>query len=334
MLCILGEFRRELPLTNRVLIKKHINRSSLLFMACGLVLFGFAWVRVWVGTFFNLTQYQNMLDQLKDFEKYSPIDFASLLSYPGQVGMVYDEPIVIACIVIWCVARGSDAVSGELGRGTMEMTLAQPISRRQLLLTHALVSVAGLAILCGLVWGGISLGIYTNVVSEEVPAPTYTIPVLNIDLQLGPSEPIVEDVPLHERVNWRLFAGATFHLFSFGFVLLTFSILVSSFDRYRWRTVGLVVGTYVIQVVLYALGLVSKSLAWMLGLTILSCYKPQKMTALAAEHGIAAPFGMDSFESNLNLGPIVYPLLLLTAGGVFLAVGTKIFQRRDLPAPL
>ena len=90
------------------------------------------------------------------------------------------SPIVIACIVIWCVARGSDVVSGELGRGTLEMLLSQPVSRIRLLFSHAFVSIVGLGLLCLLVWAGIALGIQTNVVDEEIPAPTIEVPILNL----------------------------------------------------------------------------------------------------------------------------------------------------------
>jgi ABC-2 type transport system permease protein len=319
---------------DRILVKKYVNQSSLLFASCALVLFVFAWVRVWVGTFFNLTEYEVIFEQFADFEQYSPVEFAALLTYAGQVGMVYEEPIVIACIVIWCVARGSDVVSGELGRGTLEMLLSQPVSRQRLLGSHALVSIAGLALLCLLVWAGIGLGIQTNVVSEEIPPPAIELPILNWKISLPGSEPIVEQVPLRERVNAITYAAATFHLFAFGFFILSLATLISSIDRYRWRTVGTVVGIYVVQVVMFALGLVSKSLSWMLGFTFLSCYKPQNMTALIGKESLAAPWRLTDTPPDFSLPPLVYPLILLVIGVSFYCCATVIFQRRDLPAPL
>lgn len=319
---------------DRILVKKYINQSSLLFVSCAFVLFVFAWVRVWVGTFFNLTEYGVILEQMAEFEEYSPIEFAALLTYAGQVGLVYEEPIVIACIVIWCVARGSDVVSGELGRGTLEMLLSQPVSRERLLLSHALVSVVGLALLCLLVWAGISLGIQTNVVSEEIPPPTIEVPILNWQIPLSGSEPVVEKVPLSDRVDAIIFCAATFHLFAFGFFILALATLISSLDRYRWRTVGIVVGIYVVQVVMFALGLVSKSLSWMLGCTFLSCYKPQNMTALIDKGTLAAPWSLSETPKNFAFPPLVYPLILLVIGTVFYAAAVVIFKRRDLPAPL
>ena len=62
-------------------------------------------------------QFRTILEQFREFEKFAPIDFDALFTYPGRVGMTYDEPIVILCVIIWCISRGSDVVSGELGRG-------------------------------------------------------------------------------------------------------------------------------------------------------------------------------------------------------------------------
>ena len=104
---------------HRILIRKYIGQSSVLFFACGAALFAFAWVRVWVVSLLDMAQFQTILEQFREFEKFAPIDFDALFTYPGRVGMTFDEPIVIFCTVIWCFARGSDVVSGELGRGTL-----------------------------------------------------------------------------------------------------------------------------------------------------------------------------------------------------------------------
>ncbi len=123
-------------------------------------------------------QFQTILEQFREFEKFAPIEFDALFTYPGRVGMTYDEPIVILCTVIWCIARGSDVVSGELGRGTLEMLLAQPIRRTTLLYSHAAVSIVGLGAAVLLVWAGVGVGVYATTVNESVAPPTFRIPIL------------------------------------------------------------------------------------------------------------------------------------------------------------
>ena len=320
---------------DRVLIRKYIGQSLLLFMSCGLALFAFAWVRVWVVSLLDMGQFQTILEQFRDFEKFAPISFDALFTYVGRVGMTYDEPIVILCTVIWCVARGSDVVSGELGRGTLEMILSQPITRRTLLLSHATVSVGGLALLCLCVWAGIGAGVYATSVEESIEQPSFRIPIFDIEVPLASSsEPVTQTIRLRDRVDVRTYASSTFHLFSFGFFLLGLSTLFSSIDRYRWRTVGSVVGIYVAQLVMFGLGKAATSLDWLLSISFFSCYKPQKMTSLVASDGLAAPWSMSMVPSDCAMPALFYPATLMGLGICFYVAATMIFTRRDLPAPL
>ena len=86
---------------NRILIRKYVDQSLLLFLSCGAALFAFAWVRVWVVSLLDMSQFQTILEQFREFEKFAPIEFDALFTYAGRVGMTYDEPIVILCTVIW-----------------------------------------------------------------------------------------------------------------------------------------------------------------------------------------------------------------------------------------
>jgi ABC-2 type transport system permease protein len=242
--------------------------------------------------------------------------------------------VIVLCTVIWCIARGSDVVSGELGRGTLEMLLAQPIRRSTLLYSHAVVSVVGLALLCLLVWAGIGMGVYATTVKESVAPPTFRIPFIDLDVPLSVDDPIQEQVPLRKRVDVRTYAASTFHLFAFGFFLLGLSSMLSAMDRYRWRTVGTVVGIYVLQLVMFALGKATEKFDWLLQLTFFSCYKPQKMTSIATSEGLAAPWSLTSVVPEAMLPPLAYPLILLILGLCFYVIASVRFTRRDLPAPL
>ncbi len=319
---------------NRVLVRKYIGQSMLLFLACAIALFAFAWVRVWVVSLLDMGQFQTILEQFREFEKYAPIEFDVLFTYPGRVGMTYDEPIVMLCTVIWCISRGSDVVSGELGRGTLEMLLAQPIRRATLMLSHATVSVLGLAGLCLIVWAGIGVGIQTTTVQESIPAPTMRIPWINVEIPMTVDEPVKQEIPLRDRVEVATFAASTFHLFAFGFFLLGLSSMFSSIDRYRWRTVGAVVTVYVVQAVMFGLGKAAQSLDWLLSLTFFSCYKPQKMSSLVANGGLSAPWSLVETVPGGSLPPLFYPLILIGLGIAFYAIALFQLSRRDLPAPL
>ena len=76
-------------------------------------------------------------------KKLMPVPIEVLASERGRLAFAYDHPLVALTMTVWAFARGSDAVSGELNRGTLEMVLAQPVRRTTVLLTHAAVTVAG-----------------------------------------------------------------------------------------------------------------------------------------------------------------------------------------------
>ncbi|MEM6364282.1 MAG: ABC transporter permease subunit [Planctomycetota bacterium] len=319
---------------DRMMIRKNIGQASFLFVSLAATLYGFGWVRVWVVKLLDMSQFQTILEQFRDYEKFAPVGFDALFTYTGRVGMTFDEPIVILCTVIWCIARGSDVVSGELSRGTLEMLLSQPISRTQFLLSHALVSVSGLALLCLTLWAGIGSGIAVTTLSETIPPPSITVPFLNVNIPLSDAEPEVVTFPMSDRVDTRTFTASVFQLFAFGFFLLGLSTLFSSLDRYRWRTIGCVMGVYVVQLVMYGLGKAADSLSWLQPMAFFNCYKPQKMTSLVNEGDLYSPWNLTVPIDDGILPPLAYPLILITLGALAYLAAIVAFNRRDLPAPL
>jgi ABC-2 type transport system permease protein len=319
---------------HHVLVRKYVGQSLLLWSSCALALFSFSWVRVWVVSLINMGQFKTILEQFRDFERFAPIGFDVLFTHTGRVGMTFDEPIVILCVVVWCISRGSDVVSGELGRGTMEMTLSQAISRTTLLLSHAFVSIGGLALLAIAVWAGIGIGIANTTVTETVPVPSVRIPFTVIEVPLSTAEPVSETFAMSDMVDWETFGTAVFSLFAFGFFLLGLSTMFSSLDRYRWRTVGAVVSIYVFQLVLFGLGKSTDKLEWLKAISFFNCYRPQKQIARIVDEGSWSPWQIGNPDPDSWFGPLVYPCILLACGLLFYAIALVIFRKRDLPAPL
>ena len=60
--------------------------------------------------------------------------------------------------------------------------------------------------------------------------------------------------PLADRVDSSIYIPAAVNLFCLGFFLLGLSSMCSCFDRYRWRTIGIVIGVYIVQLLLFLLG--------------------------------------------------------------------------------
>src|SRR5439155_2485140 len=101
-------------------------------------------------------------------QRTAPLPVDALLTYRGMLSMAYVDPVVLFTLTVYAIARGSDAVSGQLDRGTMEMLLAQPIRRIELFVAHCGVTWGGAVVLTSAGWLGTSLGLRLVTLPESV----------------------------------------------------------------------------------------------------------------------------------------------------------------------
>ncbi len=294
----------------------------------------FTWVRIWTIAQFEISGFRPLLEQVKMFERFSPVPLEQFLTHEGVIGLSFAEPILLLCVLTWSISRGSDVVSGELGRGTLEMMLAQPITRSRMILAHACISVSGLAILCLASLGGIIAGIYTNstLVSE------YPEPVLIMGVEVTPFwlEPAKRMVPLSDLVDLRYFYAPTLNLFSLGFFVLALTVLIGAIDQYRWRTIGIVVGIYILQALLFVLGKSTPYTSFLIPFSFLAAYQPDWMVQAVARLGISPTAVILPSDRWLGFqfGPLGFSLVLISIGLAAYVAAILYFRRRDLPAPL
>jgi len=299
-------------------------------------MYSFCWARVWVVSLFEMSRFKVIIEQFREYERFSPVPFEQLFTYAGRIALTYDEPIVLVSVSLWAIARGSDCVSGEIGRGTMEMLLGQPISRVQVLWTHAVVTIAGIALLSFTSWLGVYTGIMTVSVEEPAPPETWTIPLLDVEVPNPLSKEKMQTTPMSEIVDEQVFVPAAFNLFALGFFLAGLTSLFSSWDRYRWRSIGLVVGIYMFQMIVKVLALASDRFHWLLNCTFFTLYEPERCVSIAASEPQQtwSLVLRDQAGGFVDLGPLGYDSLLIGMGLLAYAIATVIFHRRDLPAPL
>lgn len=322
----------------RLLLRKYLQESWLLLSACSVMLFAFCWMRIWIVCQFELDKFAPMLKQFKAFEKFAPVPLEQFLTHAGSIAMAYNEPVLLLCIVVWSISRGSDVVSGELGRGTMEMLLAQPITRTQIVLSHALVGIGGLVVLCSCVWLGTYFGIATNTRLETItPTINVSLPLLPVDIPIPAGESTQVRSPLSEVAPAKWFVVPTLNLFAFGFFLLALTSMCSCFDRYRWRTIGVVIGFYVIQFLLFLLSKALEFTGWCGYFSFFSLYQPDAMVQLVRNHPEGSYEIVSSFDVagwEFWLGPLGMTLLLVAMGLICFTTGWRRFIKRDLPAPV
>ena len=326
----------ESMVMNRALIRKSVGEARLLLLASALVMFAFCWVRVWIVSLLPTDRFKTILEQFREFERFLPVPFEQLFTYPGRIALTYDELIVVMCVAIWAIARGSDAVAGELGRGTMEVLLAQPVSRLKVLATQAVVTVTGVAVLALASWLGLYAGIHTTSVAEPVGPPKPVWQMLGMTSPEQFLEGETRTVPMASKVDAADLWPAAVNLFALGFFVAGLSTFFSSLDRYRWRTIGIVAAIYVVQLIMKIVGLASESFRWLLKLTFFSAYDPERFVSVAVRTPQAAwcVILVDDAGRWAGLAPLGYDLLLIGMGLVAYVAAAWIFCRRDLPAPV
>jgi ABC-2 type transport system permease protein len=143
-------------------------------------------------------------------------------------------------------------------------------------------------------------------------------------------------IPLRELVDPSTFVASTINLFSLGYAILGIAVLVSSFDQYRWRSLGIVIGLYVTQLLLFILSKSTPGMGFVKPMTFLSAYQPDWMVqAIHNDKGVQWRFFMGEAARGWQetFGPMGYISVLVLLGSIAYAAGFYRFQTRDLPAP-
>jgi ABC-2 type transport system permease protein len=213
----------------------------------------FPWLYIWLSAQIPMTAFQDVLLRAlpQDWQKLSGVPFSEVATHAGRVALAFIDPVVILTSVVWGVTRGSDAVSGQVERGTMEMILAQPVRRSAVFITQALATTAGAALLAGLllagVWTAISFG------------------------------------PWAGKVDPARFVPAALNVFGLMVCFAGLTACVSAADSHRWRTIGILCGFYVFSLLAKLVGRLSGSLSWMGFLSVFNAYEPQRLVGDPAE---------------------------------------------------
>jgi ABC-2 type transport system permease protein len=323
----------------RILLKKYLIESWLLWGSCALIILIFPWIRIWTVSQFELSGFQPLIEQFKAFEKFSPVPLSQFLTFEGMIGLTFAEPILLLTFLTFAIARGSDVVSGELGRGTMEMLLSQPITRLQMLLAHGTVSLIGMILLGVCCWIGIYAGVQTNSTPVLQPRASVTLPGTSIVVSNPFDEAKLVDTPLSELVSPSLYIASTINLVALGIMVFSLSVFMSSWDLYRWRTIGLVIGIYILQFLLFVLSKSTPRTRFLMPLSFFGAYQPDWMVQAIGSESMPM-FALyriskqaNGFLGDFEIGPLGYTSILLALSCILYTLAAIIFHRRDLPAP-
>jgi len=98
-------------------------------------------------------QMASIIRQFPAFQQLAHFGGGDLFSLPGTISLGFIHPIAIALLAVFAIALPLSGVAGERQRGTLEIVLARPVSRRSYYVTLLVAAILfiGLAVAATLV---------------------------------------------------------------------------------------------------------------------------------------------------------------------------------------
>lgn len=232
---------------NTAIWKKTWGDQRGLLLALGALWTAFPWIYIWLSAQIPMPAFQDVLLRAipQDWQKLSGVPFTEVATHAGRVALAFVDPVIVLGATVWGITRGSDAVSGQVERGTMEMVLAQPVRRTAVFVTQAVATTVGSATLCAVLFAAVWTAITTG--------------------------------PWAGKVDPGRFVPATLNVFGLMTCLAGVSACVSAADSHRWRTIGILCGFYVFSILAKLVGRLSRTFSWVGYLSVLNAYEPQRL---------------------------------------------------------
>jgi ABC-type transport system involved in multi-copper enzyme maturation permease subunit len=158
---------------NRVLLRHtwRVHRTRLAMVSIALAIWGFLLPVVYArfGSQFTALLESGLLP-----EQLARFGGGDVFSLAGSIALSFIHPIATILTSVFAVGFSASAVAGERQRGTLEVALARPISRRALYLTllaasFGFIAIAVAALLVGSVSGATFAGVVTELKFRNLP---------------------------------------------------------------------------------------------------------------------------------------------------------------------
>jgi ABC-2 type transport system permease protein len=275
----------------------HVGRTWKGLLVSSVVLVAFAWLFLWAMSMLKSNTWADILESMRDFLKPGLGDeFDLFATKTGQASIVFRHVVTLLICVGWAVARGSDAVSGEIARGTMEHLLCLPVRRITVLVVPVIVATLGSAVLACALWLGTALGLGT----------------------------IHRFADLHAGA----FVPGAVNLFAMTFAMGGITTPLSSMDHDRWRTIWLASGIFVVASIVSMVAFMWPGGGWLKWLTFLSAFEPQ---SLILKPEATWTLGLGPLGSVTWPLAAWYNGALAALGALCYGLAAVVFVRRDIP---
>jgi ABC-2 type transport system permease protein len=260
---------------NAALWRKAIRDARLQLAISSALLVLFGWCFVWLMSLFRPGMIAAILDYLPSFvEPLLGVPLAKLATAAGRISVLYVHLVTLLVCLGWAIGRGSDVVSGEISRGTMDLLATLPVRRWWIVVASGAVTALGAAVLALSIWAGSLIGVRT--------------------------------VPLPDPVAPEQYFPGVLNLFAMTFCLAGLTALASAWDRSRWRTVLLAGGFFAVSSVVKLIARLWTPGAWLEYFSFLTAFEPQRLILLDPQ--LTGPMAWQYNGTLFGLGLASYAL--------------------------
>lgn len=279
------------------LIRYEFREARLQLIISSIILIAFAWLFVWLISLVKPGLWAAVLEFAPDFlRKLIVVSPAQLLTSRGQISVLYLHIVPLLVCMGWALGRGSQAVAGRIASGQMELLVASPLRRLELMLAPAAVMWFGAFVMGIALWAGTWLGLVTIRLADP-PAATDFLP------------------------------GAI-NLIALTLCLAGITTLISSFDQDRWRPIWGAMAVMIVAAILKLIGQLMPGGEWIGNLSFLTAFEPQKL--ILEPEAAWSPWFFPHWQISLRLW---FNFVLVMIGALTYAAACVVFLRRDIPVP-
>jgi ABC-2 type transport system permease protein len=130
-------------------------------------------------------QFRELMDSGLIPEQFANFGGGNIFSLPGSIALGFIHPIALVLTSVFAVGFASSAVAGERQRGTLEVILARPVSRRVLYATLLVATLLFIGLVIAGLLAGTLVGAAAGSVLDEVDVTRYPLVWLNGWLLFG-----------------------------------------------------------------------------------------------------------------------------------------------------
>ncbi|MCS7239054.1 MAG: hypothetical protein NZ899_12415 [Thermoguttaceae bacterium] len=284
-------------MTLLALIRYEFREARLQLGISSIILVAFAWLFVWLISLVKPGLWAAVLEFAPDFlRKLIVVSPTQLLTPRGQISVLYLHIVPLLVCMGWALGRGSQAVAGRVASGQMELLVASPLRRLEVMLAPGVVMLFGAVVMGIALWLGTWLGLVTIRFSDP-PSPVDFIP------------------------------GAL-NLMALTLCLAGITTLISSFDQDRWRPIWGAMAVMIIAAILKLIGQLMPGGEWIGNLSFLTAFEPQRL--ILEPNAAWSPWFLPEVQVRLR---VWFNLVLVAIGVLTYAAACVVFIKRDIPVP-